>query len=278
MSDANKKDIQNLTEFSALGSLVDEIAEMRGDLSAIRNLSQQGTFINLNDLIYTSRGIYQVYPDSTLKKILLYQGERHFRMTDKLEDSIDPSFHIYKCDIVKKQIEQKSKFFKITTRKDGNFHVKDYKFDENMKRTEEESQKKLLICNLCFVMYGRIRRTSIPKEDFKIKEFLEPGYSSLTFTYNFDEIPVGFKSNWAEIANALKENKNYKCEKCGIVVEKLFAEKFLNIHYTQEKIYTKYRDKVKMLCIRCHSEEPGHEHIKEKSEYKNFVETVLKKG
>lgn len=273
MSDEKNIKLTNFVEFDRV---IGEISEMRGDLHAIKSIGTEGSFINLNDLIYTSRGIYYLFPDSTLKKVLLYQGERHFRTTDKLDNTIDPSFHIYKCDIVKKQIEQKSKFFKITTRKDGNFLVRDFKFDENMQRKEEISYKKLLICNLCFVMYGKIRRTSIPKEDFKIRDFLEPGYSDLKFTYNFDEIPVGYESNWKEIATALKKKKNYVCDKCGIKIEKLFADKFLNAHFSSEKIYNKHSDRVKNYCIRCHAEEPGHEHIKDKSEYKNFAETVLK--
>ncbi len=268
---SEKRDLIKLTGFDELSASVEEISGLRGAMGVYRELGNEGAFINLNDLIYTNRGIYYIFPDNTIKKVLLYQGERHFRITDKLGDNIDPSFHIYKCDIIKQQLEQRTKLFKITTRKDGKFLIRDYKFDENMKRGEETSYKKLLLCNLCFIMFSRVRRTSIPRDDFSIREFLDPGYSSLTFNYNFDEIPVGYKSNWQEIAASLKEKRNYTCDKCGVRVERLFAEKFLNIHFTTERMYTKSIDRVAMLCIKCHSEEPGHEHIKTKSEYRNFI-------
>ena len=269
---------ENFTQFEDFSRIVEEFATMRGSIGLYTELGKKGSLINLNDLIYTSRGIYHILPDKTLKKIILYQAERHFRHTEKQEDTNDPTFHIYKCDIVKNHIEHKSKKFKITTRKDGNFLVKDYKFDENMRRKEETHYKKLLICNLCFIMFNRISRTNILKEDFKVRDYLEPGYSELTFTYNFDEIPIGYKSNWQEIAVSLKEKKGYVCEKCKIKIENLYAEKFLNVHFTTEKLYTKFTDKAEVLCLGCHSKEPGHEHIKDRSEYKHFCDFVSKKG
>jgi len=277
MNDKGEDKLLNLTEFEDLNLVVASIADIRGELGPYKNISEQGVHINnLEDLIYTNRGIYYQFPDNVLKKVLLYQGERHFRTTDKLDEDLTPTYHIYKCEIVKRNIEQRSKLFKIARKKDGYFLIKDLKFDKNLQRKEELAYYKASICNLCFIMHGRIVRTSIPKEDFNLKEYLEPGYSELTFPYNFDEIPINYKSNWKEIANSLKEKKNYTCEKCGIIIAKLFAEKFLNVHFTSEIIYTRAIDRAKVLCIRCHSDEPGHGHIKEKIEYKNFCETTLK--
>lgn len=270
MSEHEKNISLKLTKFEELTRVIDGFTYLSDAIGVYKDIGKIGTFINLNDLIYTSRGIYNVFPDNSIKKIILYQGERHFRMTEKLESNIDPSFHLYKCDIIKKQIEQRSKLFKITTRKDGNFMVTDHRFDEHMKRVEEKSYKKLLVCNLCFIMYNRIKRGDFPKEDFKIKDYFDSGHSNLTFTYNFDEIPIGYKNNWQEIASALKEKRNYTCEKCKITIEKLYSEKFLNIHFSTEQIYTKSVDKLKVLCLRCHADEPNHEHLIEKTEYKHF--------
>ncbi len=277
MNKKREDNFLNLTGFKDFSKIVTDIEDSRGSTGLYKEIGNQGLNINLNDLIYTSRGIYYLFPDRTIRKVLLYQGERHFRTTDKLDEDLAPTFHIYKCEMVKKHIEEKSKLFKITRRKDGYFLVKDLKFDKNLQRREEMAFYKSLICNSCFVNHGRIVRSSIPKEDFNIKDYLDLGHSDLTFSYNFDDIPIYYKNNWAEIATALKEKKNYTCEKCGIVVARLYAEKFLNIHYTAETIYTKTIDRVKVLCIRCHSEEPGHEFIREKMEYTNFFEVLLNK-
>lgn len=267
-----------LTKFQELSKVVDEFERLSAGVRQYSMLGREGRKVDLNELIYTSRGIYYVLPDTTIKKVILYQAERQFRLNDKAEDIPEPNFHIYACDVVKKQIEQKSKRFKITTRKDGLFLVKDYKFDENMKRKEEAQYKKLTICNLCFIQHNRVKRVNIPREDFNVKEFLEPGYSELTFSYNFDEIPVNYQANWQEIAAVLKEKKHYICDGCGIKVEKLYSEKYLNLHYTSEKLYNKLTDKVKVLCLKCHTDEAGHEHIKEKADYKNFLEFMNKKS
>ena len=120
--------MSEITKFKDFNRVVEEILELRKPLEIYRDLGKAGVNVDLNDLIYTSRGIYQVFPDKAIKKVLLYQGERHFRITDKLDETIDPNFHIYKCDIVKKQVEQKAKRFKTTTRKDGSFFIRDFKF------------------------------------------------------------------------------------------------------------------------------------------------------
>ena len=268
--------MSDLTDFAELTKIVEELNDLRAGLSEYRELGNIGSYSKLDDLIMTTRGIFHLLPDHTLKRVIVYQAERHFRMSEKQDDTIDPTFHIYKCDVLKKQLSERTKRFKITTRKDGMFLVKDYKFDELMQRVEEKHYKKLLVCNFCYIMYNRIKRSDIVREDFSIKEYFDTGYTTLTFTYNHDEIPVGYQSVWQEIASALKEKHTYTCEKCGLKIEKLFAEKFINTHFLSEILCKRQIDKVKVLCLGCHAEEPKHGHIKQKPEYQHFIDHVAR--
>jgi ribosomal protein S14 len=83
--------------------------------------------------------------------------------------------------------------------------------------------------------------------------------------YNQDEYPP----NWKFISNNYKSGVNYQCEKCGVNLRE--NKKYLHVHHRNGYKRDCSNDNLTALCIKCHSDEPQHHHIKNSSDYRSYV-------
>ena len=76
---------------------------------------------------------------------------------------------------------------------------------------------------------------------------------------------------WRKLSEWLREEKQWTCEKCRINLEDRRSD--LHVHHIFGKGFNSPQH-LKVLCIACHVEEPGHEFMKAYPEYKAFLKWI----
>ena len=80
-----------------------------------------------------------------------------------------------------------------------------------------------------------------------------------------------YKANvWKEISRRLKEQVKWRCQKCNLSLRR--HKYYLHTHHIRGVLYNKPED-LRVLCIGCHSEQPGNNHyrLKETRDYRGFM-------
>jgi hypothetical protein len=216
---------------------------------------------------------------------LIYDGRRvliHIRDVANMGGrKHSPRFHISNCRTL---IEMKSsgrfERYVVSEREDGNFHIR---YDDGPLKVT-----KLDVCQNCLDMLSwkgfsidmsknsryQIVSTFSPKDFFeKYPQSLHPvipTHTSATAPKN--EYPT----NWDEISRELKRQLRYRCQQngCGIQLDSQNT-KYLHIHHKNSLKNDCRPENLVCLCIRCHAEQPNHNHIKNLPEYKKFIQDFL---
>ena len=77
-----------------------------------------------------------------------------------------------------------------------------------------------------------------------------------------------YSIDWDEISQKYREQQNYTCENCQINLS--HSKKYLHVHHINEVKSDNDFNNLKVLCIKCHAEQPNHEHLKKELDYKQF--------
>lgn len=232
-------------------------------------------FINNND------ELFEILPDGTLVKINLYiatkettlENIQNYQNNDDLD--VGYKYHIYKCQTLVNMFNQNKKHrYKINTRDNETFY---YTFsDYYSKKIFAKENQKIKICINCLKKYNSQYATSYTENKFNLKEhhtrrnFFHPSFNTDDFEYGEYALPNTYSSNWSTISQQLKNKKNYTCEKCGYFPSSLKEKKFIHTHHINGDKTNNCFDNLKVLCIKCHSEEHLHSHIKNTHDYIEF--------
>ena len=73
---------------------------------------------------------------------------------------------------------------------------------------------------------------------------------------------------WQKLSRWIREKKQWMCEKCRINLEERRSD--LHVHHIFGRGFNSPQD-LKVLCIACHAEEPGHDFMKAHPEYEAFL-------
>lgn len=223
-----------------------------------------------------NRDEISVHIDNTL----LYKGNRvlvHIRDATVYE----PRFHISNC-MTLVDMKEKGRFarYVVSESQDGNFFVR--------MGSGSLTKKRLAVCQYCL---GNIRwkgfdrdRLSRPERtalvsSFSIPEFFKQYPVSLhpvKPVHTVDSAPVNdYPQNWDEIAGALKKGLGYKCQSCKLILGEQ-AKQYLHVHHVNGNKNECTEKNLLCLCIRCHAEQPLHEHMKYRPDYREFVKMFPK--
>lgn len=99
----------------------------------------------------------------------------------------------------------------------------------------------------------------------------------MTWNWKFPE----YGKNWEEIAEACKMRDSYKCRVCGAHGNR--ANPPGTAHLQACHIVSKRRggrdilSNLRTLCLKCHSQESGHDHMRANPEYKKLIKKQSKK-
>ena len=101
---------------------------------------------------------------------------------------------------------------------------------------------------------------------------------NLKRTFHKEEIKIRYRTSppdlfadnryWRALSFWMRAEKQWMCEKCGINLEKRQSD--LHVHHILGRGFNSPQH-LKVLCIACHAEEPGHAFMKTFPEYEAFL-------
>ena len=216
---------------------------------------------------------------------LIYDGRRvliHIRDVANIGGrKHEPRFHIANCrTLVEMKSSGRFERYVVSEREDGNFHIR---YDSGPLKIT-----KLDVCQNCLDklswngFYSDMSKNSrmqivsafLPKLFFdKYPKSLHPVIPSFTSTTApRNEYP----QNWEDISRELKRQLRYRCQEHGCSIQLSASDsKFLHVHHKNSLKNDCSPENLICLCIRCHAEQPNHNHIKNLPEYKKFLQDFL---
>ncbi|MGP0630649.1 hypothetical protein ACTRW9_13165 [Nitrospina sp. 32_T5] len=211
-------------------------------------------------------------PDGTLayrnKRVLVYIRDiTFFKETDRL-----PKFHIAHCSTLDDMM-QKGKFEKyvVSVRTDGIFEIRK-RFNDYKPETI-----KLDVCKNCLrkLNFNNFRNDKLAAfQKFSLDDFFTRYSCSplqvLPRQNNISAPLNEYPEDWNTQSRNYRELIKWKCERCGRDFSQKGKRKFLDTHHKNGNVYQCRQGNLKALCIKCHSEEHDHGHMKDSPRYKEF--------
>lgn len=182
-------------------------------------------------------------------------------------------YHFLRCKTLNWMfmIDRKSRY-KQSRRLDGRFH---YKFVSGNKVVLDRHDQKLYPCMNCLWQFPRPRGGWYQKESFLPEDFFSRTFPSDWLEdcgYFQDSRPNVYSKDFARISDRVRELSNYTCKACGLCLKAKADRKFLHCHHLRgDKTDNSYA-RLQALCIKCHSEQPNHQHMCGLPEYREFME------
>jgi hypothetical protein len=242
----------------------------------IERLSTEGVDIPLDEVRVLNDGTY-VYKG---KRVIVYI--RDVADYARAQEVKLPRFHLSMCDTIARMMEERryEKRYVVATRDDGYFSIQMIR-QNKVVRTEE----KLDICQHCLAelsykgFSGRqpeqSRRRAV--ESFSLQEFFESyGRSCVWAMPRFDEANAPsnlYSASFYRIAKMIKERRGYCCEapNCRINLSNPDDQRYLHAHHIDGDKSNNHSTNIRLLCIRCHSQQFLHSHMKDNPDFARFV-------
>jgi hypothetical protein len=223
----------------------------------------------------------QPLPDGTLayreRRIILYIRDTRVFAGRNSQQQL-PKFHIADCSKLA-QMRQNGRFerYVISTRTDGKFKMN---FMDGV--GSQSSICELKVCKLCLerLHYNGYRQGTRQRDkeiynSFALQEyFTAHPKNQITVmplhtdhTAPLDEYGNGFR----EASQRYRAENGWKCENCRIDLSHPCHRKYLHTHHLNAQKFDDRRENHRALCIRCHSEEPMHAHLKNSRDYREFL-------
>ncbi len=225
-------------------------------------------------------------PDETLA----YKGQRVFVYIRDVHamggNSTEPKYHFMTCrTIATKNKNGSGHRYVVNAQKDGNFQLN---FIANGYTRRET--RRLKVCQNCLDesafdgFHGamsimdkvRIVESFTPEKFFEI--YSQTLHRSVP-AYGWENSPLDdYTSDFPEISRRTREAAGWKCKTCSLILSEPKNRRFLHVHHIEGLRSDNAPSNLKVVCIRCHAEEPNHAHMKSLPEYRQFVRVHLRDG
>lgn len=134
--------------------------------------------------------------------------------------------------------------------------------------------EKLCVCQNCLELIsweefsvartGKVRKAEILRQ-FKLSAFFQvfpKDLMSIIPAYTSDVAPINdYSEDWGLISEKLKRTRGYNCQRCLVVLAG-DDRQFLHVHHMNGEKSDNREHNLVILCIRCHSVEPMHSHMR----------------
>ena len=278
--------MKQFTDFSKLRKAIKSIGvdNFEGKLLKKLKLGKlEGNTHDMENLVLGAYGIYHL-EKGTLAKVILHITDKAKRWLGQnaLEllhnEQYDApnlvndlhKYHFTQCTTIESMFRRgNKKRYYMAQRVDGTFCYSI--IDDNRVVYKSENQT-LYVCRNCLDTLSSLTVKNYQVGSFKPQEIFDAPVSPLIGT-GFDlechAVPNIYTRDWREIAQKAKEQVNWQCEQCALNLSE--GRRYLHCHHIDSNRVNNRSSNLRVLCVGCHANEPGHQHIKNSADYQNFV-------
>lgn len=217
------------------------------------------------------------------RRVLLYIRDVSVFGGRQTRQDRNPRYHVSNCSTLQEmRASNRIERYVVAARDDGQFQVN---FIRD-RRPVESSIIALRICQNCLSELGwqgfgyhlaRPAREQIVGA-FTPRQFFEAYPRDLVFDANLDDegtAPLnGYTQDFPEIASSIKRSLDYRCEQCSLDLSGYGLRRHLHVHHKNGQKFNNTRSNLIALCLRCHSEQPGHGHMRNTDDYRDFLGAI----
>lgn len=225
---------------------------------------------NLSDIqvMYNKLFVYKGF------HVLVYIRDQYFKGFNKL---FEYKFHICSCKTIEEMMNA-NRFarYVVSTRNDGMFVINTYDI-EGGNRIENAKVVRLNVCKNCLMElkykgYCDHHKDRQIYKSFSIDEFFRKYASEFKKKpqYTDRDAPTNeYSKNFEQISYSFRDLNDWHCSNCQVNLRN--DKNLLDTHHINGIKSDDSLDNLQCLCIRCHSEKPFHERLKNDERYVRFI-------
>ncbi len=181
-----------------------------------------------------------------------------------------PRFHVSDCEWLKKmRAQRRMGRYVVAANPTGRFRIN--VLDSG--GATQTSMEALKVCQYCLGKLGvegfshdwdRARRAKVV-DSFSVKKFFRLWPRDLVNAEGIGDeatAPLNdYSGSFGQVAAAEKERVNYCCQQCGRDLSVRGLREYLHAHHINGVKFDNKRENIRVLCIACHAQQPGHGHM-----------------
>lgn len=238
-----------------------------------KKLNTIGIDVNIEDVVPAEDGTLEYKG----QKIVVYIRDQRISIV-QTKPGGGYRFHIADCKTLQ-DMRAKGRYerYVVSTRKDGRFVVNRVVHFGYV--VEREVECEIPVCKNCLDSINYANYRSEGREtryriwtSFSLIEYFDKYTSRIRVkpTYTEKTAPLDdYSSDWDAVSSQYRDTVDWGCEKCGLVLRDHKA--FLHVHHKNGVRSDNRRENLKALCIKCHAEEPNHDHVRNSPDYDKFI-------
>lgn len=277
------------TDFSELQNAIRLIGIDKFEAKLLEKLKLgelEGDTQNLENIILGEYGIYYL-KQGKLGKVILHITDIDKMWIEKKDmtalnalnnkkyDALEfikalHKYHFTKCKTLEKMFNKgrKNRYY-LAQRTDGTFS---YNVIEDNEVIYDSKRQKLNVCKNCLSVLMELTKKQYDVQNFKPTDVFNTNMVKLSETgidLECNAVPNIYSNDWNKIAKKAKQQVNWKCEQCDINFTQ--DKGYLHCHHIDANRANNLLTNLKVLCIKCHAEQPNHEHLKKLPKYGDFL-------
>lgn len=283
-----------LTRFENLESAIRLLGGSKAIAALAKEISSGKMDVSPENIVTGDSGIYYLSDNGTLTRVLIslvdksmsYRFKPEYQEMVKNKDFENEEllaelhkYHLVKC----RTVERAEKLgwrerYKMGSRRDGRFF---YRFINEKEVFSQRADQLLYPCKNCLNQLASLdilsevpdRTVFTPGDFFEFADCdMDVGIKERG-QYAEQSVPNKYSVDWSIISENYKKKIEYRCEGAGCTNRDLnstFLKRYLHAHHIDmDKANNEYSN-IKALCIVCHSQQPGHSHIKQLPDYRKY--------